>query len=50
MPEVTGMLWEFLGEVLGPGRRPGGQVLTVLSDLTIKTLLIVDINVLHNVL
>lgn len=46
VPEVTGTLWELLGEVLVLGRRPDCQVLTVLSGLEIKTLVNAGINVL----
>lgn len=45
-PEVRGMLGELLGEVLALGRRPDWQVLTILSGLDIKRLVIAGINVL----
>lgn len=50
IPEVTGMLWELLGEVLVSGRRPNWEVLTVLSGLEIKRSMIAGINVLLSVL
>lgn len=50
IPEVTGTLWELLGEVLASGRRPDRRVLTVLSGLEIKTSVMAGINALVNVL